>query len=120
MDRMVPPPAANAPERRKDYLRRFVQGFEYASPALIPPAELEWLWPGHIALRAHHPPRGRLGRGQAALLRFYIAARVTTGAPWPDEVAGAEDAGTDDATAAAEAADLGGAEDDSDEPPTAK
>jgi putative DNA primase/helicase len=55
-----------------------------ASLAKVVPRELAWLWPRRIALGKITLLAGDPGVGKS-LLTLDIAARVSTGAPWPDE-----------------------------------
>jgi len=52
-------------------------------------ADVEWLWPGRIAADKLTMLVGDPGIGKS-LVALDIAARVTTGRPWPDEPADAE------------------------------
>jgi len=47
--------------------------------------EVEWLWPGRVPLGKVTLLVGDPGRGKS-LLALDMAARVTTGAPWPDQL----------------------------------
>jgi putative DNA primase/helicase len=49
----------------------------------LPEQPMQWLWPGRIPRGALTLLCGDPGRGKS-LLSLDIAARVTTGAPWPD------------------------------------
>lgn len=55
----------------------------------IVPAEVEWLWPGFIAADKLALLVGEPGVGKT-LTALDIAARVTTGAPWPTDPPGTE------------------------------
>lgn len=47
---------------------------------------IQWLWPGRIALGCLTVLAGRPGEGKS-ILTTYMAARVSTGTPWPDGAA---------------------------------
>ena len=49
----------------------------------VEPREVEWLWPGRVALGRITLLVGRPGEGKS-FLTIDMAARVTTGTPWPD------------------------------------
>lgn len=55
----------------------------------LPDLPTQWLWPGRIPRGAVTLMIGDSGRGKS-LLTLDIAARVTTGAPWPGGEAGAK------------------------------
>lgn len=50
----------------------------------VAPRELRWLWPGRIPLGCLTVIAGDTEAGKS-LITLDIAARVTTGAPWPDD-----------------------------------
>jgi putative DNA primase/helicase len=52
----------------------------------ITPQEVEWLWPGRIAMRRISLIVGRPGEGKS-FVALDVAARVSTGTPWPDGTA---------------------------------
>ncbi len=49
----------------------------------VPPSSVRWLWPGRIALGRLTLLVGRPGEGKS-FLTTDLAARVSTGRPWPD------------------------------------
>jgi putative DNA primase/helicase len=49
----------------------------------IEPTAIKWLWPGRIPLGRISLLVGRPGEGKS-FLTTYMAARVSTGSPWPD------------------------------------
>ena len=49
----------------------------------VQPQAVEWLWPGHIPLGAISLIVGRPGEGKS-FLSCDLAARISTGTPWPD------------------------------------
>src|SRR2546430_2872214 len=53
---------------------------------------IEWLWPGYMARGKLHVFDGDPGLGKSAAL-IDLAARVTTGKPWPDGQPGCAPAG---------------------------
>ena len=54
----------------------------------VPPSSVRWLWPGRIALGRLTLLVGRPGEGKS-FLTTDLAARVSTGRPWPDGSEGA-------------------------------
>src|SRR5262245_53043096 len=73
-----------AVERFKMILRQCVDEFILEPASGITPLPVEWLWPGriprgHLALLAGDPDAGK------SLVTIDMAARVSTGAPWPDQ-----------------------------------
>lgn len=55
----------------------------------VAPRETEWLWPGRVALGAVTVLAGDPGLGKS-LVTLDMAARVSRGAAWPDEMKSAE------------------------------
>jgi hypothetical protein len=51
--------------------------------AHVEPAAIKWLWPGRVPLGRITLLVGRPGEGKS-FLTTYMAARVSTGSPWPD------------------------------------
>lgn len=49
----------------------------------VEPSEIRWLWPGRVALGRLTLLVGRPGEGKS-FLTTDMAARITTGTPWPD------------------------------------
>lgn len=82
-----------------DALRARIQALIEAAPIVSPseviggpilqcmadvePVEVRWLWPGRIPLGRITLFVGRPGEGKS-FLTTYMAARVSTGSPWPD------------------------------------
>lgn len=52
----------------------------------VEPTAIKWLWPGRVPLGRITLLVGRPGEGKS-FLTTYMAARVSTGSPWPDESA---------------------------------
>ncbi len=50
----------------------------------VEPSEVRWLWPGRVPLGRITLLVGRPGEGKS-FLTVYMASRVTTGSPWPDD-----------------------------------
>jgi hypothetical protein len=50
----------------------------------VEPEHVAWLWPGRIPLGKLTMTDGDPGLGKSTLILGEIAARVTTGSPWPD------------------------------------
>ena len=48
----------------------------------IEPEQVEWLWPGRIAIGKHTCIAGEPGTGKSQLAT-YIAAQISMGDPWP-------------------------------------
>ena len=58
----------------------------------VPPSEVDWLWPGRIAVGKVTLLAGDPGLGKS-FVTLDMAARVSTGAPWPEVGARSEDRG---------------------------
>lgn len=50
----------------------------------VEPAAIEWLWPGRVPLGRMTLLVGKPGEGKS-FLTTYMASRVSTGSPWPDD-----------------------------------
>ncbi len=50
----------------------------------VVPQSVEWIWPGWLAKRYINLIAGETGAGKSTVLADMVA-RITTGAPWPDE-----------------------------------
>jgi hypothetical protein len=58
----------------------------------VQPERIDWLWPGYLARGKLHVIDGDPGLGKSTLTAD-LAARITTGAPWPDAQPGCLPAG---------------------------
>jgi hypothetical protein len=58
----------------------------------VQPEAISWLWPGYFARGKLHVIDGDPGLGKSTMT-LDLAARVTTGKPWPDESAGTRPGG---------------------------
>lgn len=68
----------------RNFFRDCVTGFVLDSSSHVAPAPTEWLWPGRIPLGHLTLLAGDSDAGKS-LLTLEMAARVSTGAPWPDQ-----------------------------------
>jgi len=68
----------------RNYLRECVTGFILGAASEIKPAQTEWLWPGRIPLGHLTLLAGDHDAGKS-LVTLDMAARVSTGASWPDQ-----------------------------------
>lgn len=59
---------------------------QFQPASLVTPFPIEWLWPGYLAAGSLAVLDGDPGLGKS-LLTLDLAARVTTGRPWPDGAA---------------------------------
>jgi hypothetical protein len=93
-------PMANAFSATDTYEAKFARRNGAVPLIDVPPTDVPWLWPGRIprgrvTLLASDPAMGK------SLLALDIAARVSTGRHWPDEVRppsrGGEEMASDDA-----------------------
>ncbi|GAA4207492.1 AAA family ATPase [Actinocatenispora rupis] len=58
----------------------------------VVPERINWLWPGYLAAGKLHVVDGDPGTGKSTMTTD-LAARITTGKPWPDGQPGANPAG---------------------------
>jgi hypothetical protein len=57
--------------------------FNFVRYSTIEPEAIRWLWPGYLAARKLTMLNGEPGHGKS-VVSLDIAARITTGRPWPD------------------------------------
>ena len=77
------PPAATISEIEQEALVSRKKGFLLSRCAAeIPPENIQWLWPGRLALGKHTCIAGEPGAGKSQLTIAIIAA-LTTGGEWP-------------------------------------
>ena len=74
---------SNADLDRQIILKEAVPGLEFVRLSSVMAKPIEWLWPTRIALGTVSIVAGDGGLGKSTIL-CDIAARITTGADWPD------------------------------------